>query len=59
MFTSQNNFVQTAPAYHEMCVNLKLKGGSVLRLFHKELEAYLVAEGLFEEQLTEEGILAV
>ena len=59
MSTSRNNFVQTAQAYHEMCVNLKLKGGSVLRLFHKELEAYLVAEGLFEEQLTEEGILAV
>ena len=26
-----------------------------MRLFHKELEAYLVAEGLFEEKLSEEG----
>ena len=42
-----------------MYVNFILKGGSVLRLFHKELEAYLVAEGLFEEQLTEEGNLVV
>ena len=32
-----------------------LQGGSVLRLFHKELEAYLVAEGLFDEEITEDG----
>lgn len=34
---------------------LKFKGGSVIRLFHKELEAYLVAEGLFDEIITENG----
>lgn len=28
---------------------------SVIRLFHKELEAYLVAEGLFEDCVTEDG----
>jgi inositol 1,4,5-triphosphate receptor type 1 len=32
-----------------------VQGGSVIRLFHKELEAYLVAEGLFEEEVTEDG----
>ena len=26
-----------------------------MRLFHKDLEAYLVAEGLFDDQLTEGG----
>ncbi|ESO91009.1 hypothetical protein LOTGIDRAFT_163525 [Lottia gigantea] len=31
-----------------------IKGGSVIRLFHKELEAYLVAEGLFDEEVTED-----
>ncbi|KAJ8303557.1 hypothetical protein KUTeg_019953 [Tegillarca granosa] len=30
-------------------------GGSVIRLFHKELEAYLVAEGLFDDCVTEDG----
>nr|KAG5712192.1 hypothetical protein BaRGS_014542 [Batillaria attramentaria] len=30
-------------------------GGSVIRLFHKELEAYMVAEGLFDEEVTEDG----
>ncbi|CAL1535481.1 unnamed protein product, partial [Lymnaea stagnalis] len=29
-------------------------GGSVIRLFHKELEAYLVAEGLFDDDVTED-----
>ena len=33
-----------------------LQGGSVIRLFHKELEAYLVAEGLFEDCVTEDGM---
>ena len=33
-----------------------LQGGSVIRLFHKELEAYLVAEGLFDDEITEDGI---
>jgi len=28
-----------------------------VRLFHKELEAYLVAEGLFEDDITEDGAL--
>lgn len=32
-----------------------IQGGSVIRLFHKELEAYLVAEGLFDEVVTEDG----
>ena len=27
----------------------------MIRLFHKELEAYLVAEGLFDEDITEDG----
>ncbi|XP_046366515.2 inositol 1,4,5-trisphosphate receptor type 3-like isoform X5 [Haliotis rufescens] len=31
-----------------------VRGGSVIRLFHKELEAYLVAEGLFDEVVTED-----
>ena len=31
------------------------QGGCPIRLFHKELEAYVVAEGLFEEELTEDG----
>nr|XP_019924346.2 inositol 1,4,5-trisphosphate receptor type 1 isoform X2 [Crassostrea gigas] len=31
-----------------------VRGGSVIRLFHKELEAYLVAEGLFEDCVTED-----
>ncbi|XP_053402419.1 inositol 1,4,5-trisphosphate receptor type 1-like isoform X7 [Mercenaria mercenaria] len=31
-----------------------VRGGSVIRLFHKELEAYLVAEGLFDEGVTED-----
>ncbi|XP_055891550.1 inositol 1,4,5-trisphosphate receptor type 1-like isoform X4 [Biomphalaria glabrata] len=32
-----------------------IKGGSVIRLFHKELEAYLVAEGLFDDEVTEDA----
>ncbi|KAL3860316.1 hypothetical protein ACJMK2_010455, partial [Sinanodonta woodiana] len=31
-----------------------VRGGSVIRLFHKELEAYLVAEGLFDDMITED-----
>lgn len=31
------------------------QGGSVIRLFHKELEAYMVAEGLFDDEVTEDG----
>ncbi|XP_021341779.1 inositol 1,4,5-trisphosphate receptor type 2-like [Mizuhopecten yessoensis] len=31
-----------------------VRGGSAIRLFHKELEAYLVAEGLFDEEVTED-----
>lgn len=26
-----------------------------MRLFHKELEAYMVAEGLFDDEVTEDG----
>ena len=32
-----------------------LQGGSCIRLFHKELEAYVVAEGLFDDEITEDG----
>ena len=31
------------------------QGGSIIRLFHKELEAYMVAEGLFDDEVTEDG----
>lgn len=31
-----------------------VRGGALIRLFHKELEAYLVAEGLFDEEVTED-----
>jgi hypothetical protein len=34
-----------------------LQGGSIIRLFHKELEAYMVAEGLFDDEVTEDGML--
>lgn len=38
------------------CIDVLLtQGGSVIRLFHKELEAYLVAEGLFDDEITEDG----
>ncbi|WAR13356.1 ITPR1-like protein, partial [Mya arenaria] len=33
---------------------LFVRGGSIIRLFHKELEAYMVAEGLFEDEVTED-----
>ncbi|XP_076109900.1 inositol 1,4,5-trisphosphate-gated calcium channel ITPR2-like isoform X1 [Mytilus galloprovincialis] len=29
------------------------RGGSVIRLFHKELEAYVIAQGLFDQEVTE------
>ncbi len=35
---------------------LCLKGGSIVRLFHKEIEAYLTAEGVHNDQLIENGI---
>jgi len=31
------------------------QGGSIIRLFHKELEAFLVAEGLFDDEISEDG----
>ncbi|XP_060552412.1 inositol 1,4,5-trisphosphate receptor type 2-like [Ruditapes philippinarum] len=31
-----------------------IRGGNIIRLFHKELEAYVVAEGLFEDEITED-----
>ena len=34
-----------------------MQGGSVIRLFHRELEAYLVCEGLFWEELVEDGMM--
>ncbi|XP_070537450.1 LOW QUALITY PROTEIN: inositol 1,4,5-trisphosphate-gated calcium channel ITPR3-like [Ptychodera flava] len=36
-----------------------IKAGSVFRLFHKELEAYLTAEGLFDSELSENVHLRV
>lgn len=32
-----------------------VQGGQFVQLFHKELEAYLVAEGLFQEIVSESG----
>lgn len=29
----------------------------MIRLFHKELEAFVVAEGLFDDEVTEDGML--
>ena len=34
-----------------------MQGGCAVRLYHKDLEAYLVAEGLFGEVPTEESML--
>ena len=36
-----------------------VQGGCAVRLFHKELEAYLVAEGLFEDDITEDGAFKI
>ncbi|XP_074663089.1 inositol 1,4,5-trisphosphate-gated calcium channel ITPR3-like [Tubulanus polymorphus] len=36
-----------------------VRGGSVISLFHKELEAYIVAEGLFGEVITEQVHLRI
>lgn len=33
----------------------KLRAGQPIRLFHKEIEAYMVAEGLFDDEVTEDG----
>ena len=33
----------------------KVKVGDIIRFYHKEMEAYLVAEGLFNEDLVENG----
>ncbi|KAK3095936.1 hypothetical protein FSP39_021047 [Pinctada imbricata] len=32
----------------------KVKAGTIIRLFHREMEAYLVAEGLFNDQILED-----
>ncbi|KAI0227414.1 hypothetical protein LSAT2_022123 [Lamellibrachia satsuma] len=37
----------------------KVRGGSVIRMFHKELEAYIVAEGLFDDDITEDVHLRI
>ena len=29
--------------------------GDIVRFYHKEMEAYMVAEGLFDDELTEDG----
>ena len=36
-----------------------LQAGVPLRLFHKEIEAYLCAEGLFDDEITEDGIIKI
>jgi len=41
--------------YYLEFLNYLFQGGSVIRLFHKELEALLVAEGLFDDEVTEDG----
>ena len=38
---------------------LLLQAGVPLRLFHKEIEAYLCAEGLFDDEITEDGIIKI
>ena len=38
---------------------LFLQAGVPLRLFHKEIEAYLCAEGLFGDEITEDGIIKI
>ena len=38
---------------------LLLQAGVPLRLFHKEIEAYLCAEGLFDDEITEDGIIII
>ena len=32
-----------------------LQAGDIVRFYHKEMEAYMVAEGLFDDVLTEDG----
>ena len=38
-----------------MSCTIIFQAGVPIRLFHKEIEAYLVAEGLFEDEVTEDG----
>lgn len=33
----------------------KLQFGDIIRFYHKEMEAYLVAEGLFDDETCEDG----
>lgn len=33
----------------------KLQFGDIIRFYHKEMEAYLVAEGLFDDEICEDG----
>lgn len=33
----------------------RVKVGDIIRFYHKEMEAYLVAEGLFDDELLEDG----
>ncbi|KAK6195492.1 hypothetical protein SNE40_000911 [Patella caerulea] len=37
----------------------KIKDGDVIRFFHKEMEAYLVAEGLFDDKVVEDVHLRI
>lgn len=35
--------------------HMKLQFGDIIRFYHKEMEAYLVAEGLFDDEICEDG----
>ena len=50
-----NLFIEKKSVY---CMKwMSFQGGMIVQLFHKVLEAYLVAEGLFDHELVEDGEL--
>lgn len=57
-FSRAQKIEETAPALPAEN-DEPIRGGSVVRLFHKELEAYVVAEGLFNESLLEQVHLRI